>query len=376
MRGLCMGPPARTRADPRRALRTNFERAIPCSATIRHLEPSEIDEIDLEPPAEREPRDDRVARRPALGRRDHARAADERIEETALAGVRRTGEDDARPRRAARGGLRSAQRPCRRREPRARLGDRARGHRDHILLVGEVDARLDAREERGDLVGERRRTLRVAAARELAGGGEFGVAGRRDPCGDRLGLVEVEPPRAVRAEREFAGLCEPRAVAARARRPDERRDDRIDRGRRRDARDLERVLAGEARARERARRDDRQRCRTAHRVPPPASLHGLIRVVMRVFAHLVASTIPRDRIRFIPRTATTRQADPRHRHAARGRRAIEHRLDHRRHRGPRRAHDRAHAAPGRRGHGDDRLAVRVPWRLPHVVAWRTHLSAS
>ena len=120
------------------------------------------------------------------------------------------GDPDRQRARAARTSAQSLDRACMRLALRRGLDGR---DRHDILLIGEVDARLDPREKRGELRAELTRAHAERAAHHLGRGSKLRVARRCDSRRDSLRLIDREPAGAVRAPRKLAGTGKTRFVA-------------------------------------------------------------------------------------------------------------------------------------------------------------------
>ena len=223
---------------------------------------------------------------------------------------------------------RTTQRRRLRRERRCPRRKRRRIDRDDIVLVGEVDSRLDERERLREPRDERADPCRKRAATELGGRREFRVVRGRDARCDRLGGLEPEPSRSEGAVGELAAVREARGIPRSARLQEERLADEVEERGRAGAGDLERVLAREARAR-------------LH----PERKHG---------------TRARGLDLGVARIGGNREA--RAHHAARRRLEPERAARHRACAWPRHAHDPAQAAARWRCDRQDRLAHARPGR--------------
>jgi hypothetical protein len=149
-------------------------------------------------------------------RDDGPPAPEQRVEQRGLARVRRPGQHADGPVRGRLGGARRGeQRVDLRGDLPHALEQVTRRDGDDVLLVGEVDAGLDQRERRGDLVGEAPVGVARPPVEECAGGLELGVIAGGDERLDALGLLGRQLAREESAGGELAGLGQADTLAQR-----------------------------------------------------------------------------------------------------------------------------------------------------------------
>ena len=156
---------------------------------------------------------DEIARRAGHVGHDRARGADERVEQARLADVRLADDRDLSPRApAGRGAPSRSNASSARAQPRRSPTSTAPGLDEVIALFGKIDRRFEPRDQIEQRRVDRRRSPSSVCLQLIERGAGLQRRDRIDQIGDRFGLRQIDPAVQKRAQRELAGLREPRAA--------------------------------------------------------------------------------------------------------------------------------------------------------------------